>query len=115
MAIFTLSSSLAVSVPDHCPIAQWRDRGRFGTMSPGRFGFEVQVPRVSVVRTFHEQFEPLWELVSWIGGTVAFNEVRVLAPNSIAKVARSSIRARKLPKTTYLCLAPGATRATAWS
>ena len=42
-------------------------------------------------------------------------EVRVLAPNSIAKVARYTIRARKLPKTKYLCLAPGATRATACS
>lgn len=37
-------------------------------------------------------------------------EIRVLAPNMVGKVARFQIRAGKLPKATFLCLAPGAKR-----
>ncbi len=37
-------------------------------------------------------------------------EIRVLAPGMVAKVARFQIRAGKLPKVTFLCLAPGASR-----
>jgi len=37
-------------------------------------------------------------------------EIRVLAPNSIGKVARFTVRERKTPRSSYLCLAPGATK-----
>jgi hypothetical protein len=42
-------------------------------------------------------------------------EVRILAPNRIAKVARFTIRRNKTPLSRYLCLAPGAKKATACS
>ncbi|MDA0178996.1 carbohydrate binding domain-containing protein [Solirubrobacter phytolaccae] len=37
-------------------------------------------------------------------------EIRVLAPGLVGKVARFQIRKGKLPKVTFLCLAPGAKR-----
>jgi Putative metal-binding motif len=38
-------------------------------------------------------------------------EIRILAPNRIAKVARFTIRSHKAPLSRYLCLAPGAKKA----
>jgi hypothetical protein len=38
-------------------------------------------------------------------------EIRILAPNRIAKVARFTIRSHKAPLSRYLCLPPGAKKA----
>ena len=42
-------------------------------------------------------------------------EIRVLAPASIAKVARFTIRSRKPASASYLCLPPGAKKPAACS
>jgi hypothetical protein len=47
------------------------------------------------------------------GRVGAVLEVRILAPDRIAKVARFTIRKGKTPLARYLCLPPGAKRATA--
>ncbi|MDA0159684.1 hypothetical protein OM076_05375 [Solirubrobacter ginsenosidimutans] len=38
-------------------------------------------------------------------------EVRILAPNAIAKIARFTIRSHRAPLSRYLCLPPGAKKA----